>query len=240
MAMFRAACSSVNQRHPFWLTLRAGLTRTAWWLAPARCLLCGGPGVRPRVDLCGCCLDMLPREPAPWRAGPAPIDGSLSPWRYAYPIDALVRQLKFHGDRAPARVLGTLLACERRQLDRALPELLLPVPLHPQRLRERGYNQAAEVAIFAARVLGLRVDASLLVRRRATREQSSLPAALRATNVAGAFSADARAAGRHLALFDDVITTGHTAQAAASALLLAGARSVELWTLARAERRCLR
>jgi ComF family protein len=196
--------------------------------------------MQPRLDLCDCCLRLLPREPEPWRSGPAPIDFSLSPWGYAYPVDALVRQLKFLGDRAPARVLGTLLALERRELDRALPDLLLPVPLHPARLRERGYNQAAEIAIFAARILDLRVDTTLLERRRATQEQSSLPAALRAANVAGAFSADAHVAGRHLALLDDVITTGGTAQAAASALLLAGARSVELWTLARAGRRRLR
>jgi ComF family protein len=167
----------------------------------------------------------------------------VCPWVYAYPIDHCIQALKFQGERAWARVLGVLLACERRRVGGVLPaalplpDLVAPVPLHLRRLRERGYNQSADLARFAARALELPVDARALERCRATEVQSRLPASARAANVEGAFRAARPLQGLRVALVDDVLTTGSTTAAAAAALRAAGADSVELWVVARAARR---
>ena len=208
------------------------------FLAPPRCVLCEEPGLPGPLDLCAGCLAELP--------GVDPVDSFEShafdlvccPWRFDFPVDALVRALKFHGERAYARLLGTLLARERLHCDAPLPSLVVPVPLHPLRLRERGYNQAAELARFAARELALPLDRGLLRRTRPTRGQTGLGALQRMQNVAGAFAATRALRGApRLALVDDVVTTGSTVLAAAAALRAAGAGSVELWVVARARRR---
>lgn len=154
------------------------------------------------------------------------------PFSYAFPVDYCIRALKFHGERVYARVLGMLLAQARRELNIALPELLVPVPLHASRYRERGFNQAQELARFAARELGLRVDSRSLVRVTATREQSGLTLAARRENIRGAFRMQRSLPGRHIALIDDVLTTGSTASEAARVLKEAGAERIELWVAA--------
>ncbi len=210
--------------------------QTGRWLIPARCLLCSSAACPPGVDLCQLCMADLPAAPA-WTADVVPLSGVFCAWGYEYPIDRLVRALKFHGDRSVAGALGALLAM--RVADRCvpLPEVLVPVPLHPLRLRERGYNQADEIARHLAGRLSLRRLPRALERIRATAPQSQLPAAQRRSNLAGAFNVPARmvatVAGVDVALIDDVLTTGSTAQSAAQALLEAGARRVELWALAR-------
>jgi len=110
------------------------------------------------------------------------------------------------------------------------------VPLHAARLRTRGYNQALEIAHVVARRLAIPLDAHLLTRTRATAPQSDLPMAERRRNVKGAFAVRGRnrLAGKHVALLDDVMTTGNTVHAAAQALRKAGAREVEVWVVARA------
>jgi ComF family protein len=164
------------------------------------------------------------------------------PWRFEFPVDELVRALKFRGERTYARLLGTLLARERMQIapgveSAPLPDLVVPVPLHPRRLRERGYNQAAELARFAARSLALPLDLSLLRRTRATKGQTDLSALERTVNVAAAFASTRRLLhAPRVALVDDVVTTGSTVRAAAAALQAAGAGAVELWVVARARR----
>jgi ComF family protein len=220
-------------------TIAQLLTSCRRGLLPPTCLLCGAAGGADRLDLCEPCLGSLPR------AGPfalPPFTAVVCPWLYAYPIDHCIQALKFQGERAWARVLGVLLACERRRgggvppVALPLPDLVVPVPLHMRRLRERGYNQSADLARFAARALALPLDADALERRRATEVQSRLPAAARAANVAGAFRAARPLQGRRVALVDDVLTTGSTAAAAAAALVAAGAGGVELWAVARSAR----
>ena len=213
-------------------------------LFPPRCLLCDGSRCTAGVDLCELCARDLPRATPELQFGTKPLAASFSPWRYDYPVDRLVRALKFHGDRSVARTFGRLLARQRAAQGGALPgcvlpERVVPVPLHPRRLRERGYNQADEIARYVAAELGLRRMARALERIRDTPAQSRLRAAPRRRNLTGAFLAHPRAvaalAGRRIALIDDVVTTGSTARAAAAALLAAGAAQVELWTLARAD-----
>ena len=214
------------------------LTSCRYGLLPPTCLLCGAGGAD-RLDLCEPCLESLPR------AGPfalPPFAAVVCPWVYAYPIDHCVQALKFQGERAWARVFGALLARARLGVGGVppvalpLPRLVVPVPLHLRRLRERGYNQSADLARFAARALALPLDAHALERRRATEVQSRLPAAARAANVAGAFHAARPLQGLRVALVDDVLTTGSTVAAAAAALVAAGAGGVELWVVARSAR----
>ena len=236
-AMFAGSCRSVNLDRPMKSTLRRLVGALGALVAPPQCVLCDQPGLAGPVDLCAACLAELPRP-----AGDGPIPGGdfalvCCPWSFDFPVNALVRALKFHGERCHARLFGTLLARERARHGPPLPELVVPVPLHPLRLRLRGYNQAAEIACYAARELALPLDRNALRRLRPTREQSALRSRDRVANVAGAFAAARTLGGLRVALVDDVVTTGSTVNAAAVALREAGAVAVELWVVARAARR---
>ncbi len=206
-------------------------------LAPPQCVLCSQPGLPGPIDLCGSCLADLPHAALddPFLADT--FDLVCCPWSFGFPIDSLVRALKFRGERAHARILGTLLARERLRSAAPLPDRVVPVPLHPLRLRQRGYNQAAELARFAAHELSIPLDCTALRRTRATREQTGLGSDARALNVSGAFVVTRPLCGLRLALVDDVVTTGSTVGAAFAALKAAGAGGVELWVVAHAIRR---
>lgn len=169
-----------------------------------------------------------------------PYARCVAPWAYEFPVTHLVQALKYEGALANARILGTRIASAAgpalAQLagSKALP-LLVPLPLHPSRLVERGFNQSREIARIVARSLDLRLDERALRRVRATAPQVGLARLERAKNLSGAFLADTRiAAGRTIILVDDVVTTGSTAAAAARTLLGAGAQSVQVWAAARA------
>lgn len=222
-----------------WLTHGHLLTSV---IAPPVCLLCGGEGqpgpafCPPEpwgLDLCIHCEAALP-EAGPPRLPPG-MDEAHALFLYAPPVDQLIQRLKFQHQLAPARVLGMLMARARRGT--ALPLALVPVPLHPRRLRERGFNQSAEIGRHVARRLALPLRANLLERQRHTPAQSGLDAADRARNIAGAFRVrPGEAAPARVALLDDVLTTGATAAAAARALRAAGCREVLLWVCARTPR----
>src|SRR5690606_19812149 len=176
------------------------------------------------------------------RAGaePPPFDTAFCLFRYEDPVDQMIVRLKFHRDIAAARVLGTLLARAYQASGRALPQCLVPVPLHASRFRERGFCQTSLIAGHAARRLRLSsgrplpVRPELLQRVQAGRAQSRLLAHERARNLHGAFRSPAlRQSPRHIALLDDVLTTGNTALAATTALRLAGVERVDLWCCAR-------
>jgi len=153
-------------------------------------------------------------------------------------VDAALRALKFHGDLAPARVFGAVLAAEAACRG-PLPDLIVPVPLHSGRLHERGYNQAAMLARAAAAWLQRPCLPRLLERRRATAPQTTLAADQRRRNPAGAFALAPDAARQlrrlrsrvqHVAVVDDISTTGATLTAAATALQ--GFRSTSHWAVA--------
>ncbi len=166
---------------------------------------------------------------------PPAFDRLVAPFRYAYPLDGLVTRFKFHHDLAAGVLLADLMA-EAGTIDTAAPpDLIVPVPLHTQRLRERGYNQSLELAKRLAPALGLRIDPAALQRHRATAAQSELDAADRHRNVRDAFTADpTRVHDRHIILVDDVATTAATANACAQALKAAGAHTVTTLVIARA------
>jgi ComF family protein len=174
--------------------------------------------------VCGSCLRRAPR-----------FDAAFCGWRYAYPVDHMVRAVKYHGAVAPARVLGELLAVSLRARPvTSWPEVLLPVPLAPRRFRQRGYNQAIELARWLERRLAIPLHTDVLVRVRETREQAGLPRSERRKNLRGAFAMHGPPPARHVALVDDVITTGSTVNELARILKAAGVRRVEVWAVARA------
>lgn len=252
---------STSGRKVVSLRLRPGAWARGWdrllsaTLLPPACTLCGADGLPGPADLCGFCARELPRlehccprcalpqaphgregtgSCARCRRRPPEFDSALVPFEYAWPVDRLVRGLKFHGRRPFARVLGMELAAARQALGPPWPQCVVPLPLHPERFRERGFNQAEEIARHAARVLGLPLAGRVLERALPTREQSGLTAAERRRNVRHAFRMRRPLVGLHVALVDDVLTTGSTAAEAARALKAGGAASVELWAVARA------
>jgi ComF family protein len=166
--------------------------------------------------------------------------GRIAALRFESPADELVRRLKYAGVVANARVLGELLAHAVRQHGGELPKLLVPVPLHEARLRERGFNQAVAVARYTGRSLSIAHARHLVHRVRDTPSQTSLGVEDRQRNVRGAFAvASERARARlraaaHVAVVDDVITTGSTLEEMKALLLDVGVRRVDLWAVARA------
>ncbi|HEU4778576.1 MAG TPA: ComF family protein [Steroidobacteraceae bacterium] len=231
--MFEARHSIVNQLGWIWLTMALrGSKALIATLFPPQCCLCGFPDGSLDLDLCGFCFDELPWEPEH-------LPGALVALRFAPPVDDLIRDLKYRGITPNARVLGVLLAQMAKDQAAALPHLLVPVPLHDARLRERGFNQAAALARYAGRMLGIPVAPRALRRLRDTPSQTALSVEERHHNVRGAFGVrntrELRrllAAG-HVAVIDDVMTTGSTLAEARSVLLAAGVRQADLWAAAR-------
>jgi ComF family protein len=199
------------------------------FLWPAVCILCRRRGAF-GLDLCpGCEADFVPNDPPQ-------IESGYVPFRYAYPIDHLVRGLKFRGDLACGRVLGELFAARVLARAVALPELIIPVPLAQQRYRQRGFNQANELALPLRRVTGIPVRNDLVIRHRETAEQAVLDPEGRRKNVRRAFKMAAPLPARHVAILDDVVTTGSTVGEVARVLRSAGAERVEVWAICRAGR----
>jgi ComF family protein len=221
-----------------------------YWLFPPICLLCGAAG-EGEWDLCAGCRRDFPVNVNPCRRCAMPLgteaaltcgqchqrppffDLAYAPLLYQPPLDLLIKELKFHGRLAVAHLLGKWLGLAL-QSRCPLPEVIIPVPLHPARLRRRGYNQALELARPVARHLGIPLLFDSVRRVRPTAPQSQLDMQTRHSNVRGAFIVNRPLAARHLALVDDVMTTGSTLNELARVLRSAGAREIEVWTCARA------
>lgn len=224
--------------------MAGGLSRGVF---PPQCLVCGEAGAGGR-DLCRACAGDLPWQGAaclrcalPLSAGDAGqvcgfcrqqrpvLEQVHAAFLYASPVDGLLRRFKFHRDLPAGRLLAGLMA--ERLSGVARPQALLPVPLHRARLRQRGYDQARELARPLARALGIPLCDGLR-RTRATLPQSELDADQRRRNLRAAFLARPGLPA-HVALLDDVMTTGTTLQAAALALRRAGVTRVDAWVCAR-------
>jgi ComF family protein len=208
-------------------------------IAPPWCELCGLPfGAFPGFDaplpggreamgpghLCGACRRHPPRFYLRAAA------------RYGDTMREAIHAFKFAGRRSLAAPLGDLLAAVGREsLPVADPPLLVPVPLHRRRERERGFNQARLLAERVARHWSVPVRGDVLVRVTATLSQVDLPPEARRTNVRGAFAVrrPELAAGRHVVLVDDIFTTGATAAECTRCLREAGAGAVGVLALAR-------
>jgi len=223
------------------------------WLLPPRCVLCGGPCGA--VCICtGCRKDLPWHGPHCRRCGlplgsdrdevcgvcirrPPPFTRTVCPLRYDFPADRLVQAFKFKRQLAAGRVLSHLLCEAVTQLDAQLSDMLIPVPLHRWRMFTRGFNQAGEMAAYAGRVFQVQVLAGALRRRRNTPAQSGLSRRQRRRNLYQAFDWHGGVKpGRHVALIDDVMTTGATLAECARVLKRAGAKRVDVWVAARAVR----
>jgi ComF family protein len=238
----------VNRQSPF--KVDEILNCLGWTLISPRCLVCGGEPepTRRRLDLCRSCLRTLPRcgpscprcgAPVPdaqpcgaCRRRPPPWDSACIAFTYQEPIDRLLLALKFKGELAAGVLLGRLLA---RRLRMRQVDVIVPIPLAERRQAERRYNQAHELALQVSRRHGIPIDARALKRIRDTPAQMGLSATARRRNLRGALIADPhRLRGQRIAIVDDVVTTGATMAAAARITRAAGARSIEIWAVARA------
>ena len=216
-------------------------------LYPQRCLLCGMmkpensglclecrndlpylSGQCPRCSLptpgsrlCGHCQAHAPAQDACWAA-----------FEYTAPVSHLVCKLKFQRQLYYARTLGMLMA--QRIPDQTGPEVIIPVPLHRERLASRGFNQAFELARWIGKLHNIPVNSTACRRSRATREQSGLSASERRRNIRGAFEIDNALTAHHVALVDDVMTTGSTINELAAALRSCGVSCISAWVCARA------
>ncbi len=230
---------------PPWRWLATSLD---YLLAPGVCVACGGEvdGAR---QICACCEDRLPRIAEPCgacgepRAGPGIVCARClrnpprwqrlrAPYAYRGLARQYLLQLKFD----EATWLGRVLCDAGLEAFRAAeirPEVLLPVPLHRSRLLERGFNQAEFVARRLGAALDIALDRRALTRRRATEPQSGLSAARRRDNLRGAFAYEPRRQYRHVAVVDDIVTSGSTADEITKLLHRAGVDYVEIWALAR-------
>jgi ComF family protein len=189
---------------------------------PVSCPLCAGAS--PTGRACGACL-----------VHPPAFGATVAAHRYAFPLDRLVQGLKYEHRLALAQPLGDALAAAVLRAPPAYrrPEAIVAMPLAEPRQRERGFNQAIEIARVVARRTGVPV-AHGLVRTTSAPPQASLRWSERRRNVRGAFACTASFAGSRVAIVDDVMTSGATMTEAAKSLLRAGAASVHAWVVARA------
>ena len=224
-------------------------------LFPSCCASCTLPLLRPtRGPLCEGCWSRLPRHHSPLCSCGLPLPTAVAPpcgrcrrglglitrgfslGPYEGSLRRLVHEFKYRGKRRVAARLAELL-CAEPAIDGILAAgaVLLPVPLHPRRLAERGFNQSELLAAAVGKRTGLSVEPRALVRRKDTPPQAGLSAALRRRNMAGAFAVRKRVCvqGRTVVLVDDVLTTGATARACATPLRQAGAVAVHILTIAR-------
>lgn len=219
------------------------------YFLPSTCLLCHA-----LIPQAGCCLDC--RADLPWLdpgcercAKPLAVAGvcglcsfkppafaqTVAAFRYEPPIDAWITGLKFYEQLAVVPFLADCLwhACESRYYEQPWPQLLLPVPLHPERLRARGFNQAVLLASALSRRTQIPFRRAAIHKARLTRPQAELSRVARQKNLTHAFTLKRALTVTHVALIDDVMTTGATAREVARLLITHGVKRVDVWCVAR-------
>jgi ComF family protein len=199
--------------------LCVGCTRALPRLGPA-CPVCALP--TPSGTVCGHCL-----------ANPPPFDATLAAFAYAFPVDRLMHAFKYHGRVALAEWGAAAIRARRAATASALPQRLIALPLSRERQRERGYNQAHEIARVLGRELSVPLVRGGVRRDRPAPPQAALPWNERARNVRGAFACELDLRGLTVAVVDDVMTTGASLAEFARTLKRAGATRVENWVVAR-------
>ena len=218
---------------------------------PQNCLLCGADA-DPKSRFCDPCYSSLPfnHHACPRCALPLPADATAEtrcgaclnkrlPYaschtalRYEPPSNHLIAQLKFRHQLHLTAPLARLIIDRLGELD-SLPDLLLPVPLHQQRMRERGFNQAQELGRVLAKHYGIPLDGRLVKRIRETKAQSDLSEPLRRNNLRHAFRVHGSLQGSRVVIVDDVVTTGSTIHEMSKTLKRSGAPEISVWAVAR-------
>ncbi len=216
------------------------------------CFLCQAPLKRPSAICDACSRDLPLNQPACpacaipviqaghcaacLQANSPLIQRALCVYRYEFPLSTLIQQMKFHAHMGVAEFLGEKIADQLLVSGAPLPQAIIPVPLHPRRLAYRGYNQAAVLAAKISQRTGVPADFQMCRRLRHTVPQTELPADERRKNIRGVFkiSGTTVAGYRHIAIVDDVVTTGSTVAEIARLFLRAGTGRVDAWACARA------
>jgi ComF family protein len=230
--------------------LIVALGRTFDSLIPPRCLLCQEVVPRGQAFCCGCEAELpfndacCARCAAAIHAGelcgdclrsPPPFDTAFSPLRYHHPVDHLVHLLKYAENPAMGRMMGRYLGGELLAIrSTPWPDAIIPVALHRDRLRERGYNQALEICRTVSRVIGVPLDRDLVLRRKPTPPQVGRAKKDRQQNMRNAFILRRSPRFDNYAIIDDVITSGATVSAIAGVLRASGVKKIEVWSFARA------
>lgn len=221
---------------------------------PAHCLLCNAPCTNSH-GFCNPCFGVLPHNHARCKrcglslpfsdeqincgeciANPPPFDRAIALFDYEQPISSLIWRLKFSGHLSVARIFS---ACwinylTEYQQENTLPELIIPVPLYHSRLKHRGFNQALEIAKPIGKHFHIPIDTRTCIRIKNTQAQSSLPANKRKNNVNNAFGLSYPLTAKHVAIIDDVMTTGNTVSEISYLLKKSGVLKIDVWCCARA------
>jgi ComF family protein len=159
------------------------------------------------------------------------FDRTIAVFRYAHPVDAMLQRYKYQHRLHLAEPFADMLIAKLH--GRSSPDLIIPMPLHPQRLKERGFNQSLEIARHLATRLQVPLETAAVVRTKLSPPQASLPLKARVKNMKQAFASTRRFDGLRIALVDDVMTTGASLNALAKTIKDAGAEQVECWVIAR-------
>jgi ComF family protein len=222
------------------------------YMLPPTCILCGSSGLdsqdicqpcfndlQKNIDCCYRCAEIFETaNPTPQLCGhclskPPAFDETYAPFVYQDTIRFLIANLKFNRHYKNARLLAYLLA---NYLEKTAerPEIIIPVPLHIQRYRERGFNQSTEIAKTLSKRLNIPIDNKSCIRKRNTPHQIDLPAKQRHKNIRNAFEVSQPIKAQHVAIVDDVMTTGSTVNELAKVLKKAGVSQIDIWVCARA------
>ncbi len=190
------------------------------------CRCCGKYIEKSSTTLCGKCL-----------AQPPPYRHTVAAFRYQPPVSDWISAIKFYNKWYYTQMLGKLFAKRLLQTrsKEKWPELIIPVPLHHKRLRKRGFNQALEIAKPIAKAFNIPIDTQSIQRIKNTLPQSELSKASRQKNIKKAFHLGKPIIANHIAIFDDVITTGNTITELSQALKHHGVKTIEVWCCARAQ-----
>lgn len=222
------------------------------YLIPVTCITCGASGVNAQ-DICKSCIGDLQKNlyycsqcaktfPTPnstsklcWNCinNTYEFDKTYAPYIYQGIVRYLIITLKFRQQFKNARLLGYLLADNLKKTTK-LPEIIIPVPLHKRRLRERRFNQVIEIGKVISKQLGLPIDSKSCIRKRDTLHQVGLSKQQRRKNVHQAFALTKSINAQHVAILDDVMTTGYTTNEIAKLLKNQGIARVDVWVCARA------
>lgn len=215
----------------------------------SNCLLCGSPSEKNwclcnpcRLELpyiehsCKTCGSSVPLDVK--RCGACIVDPPktnqvVTILHYVSPVDYLVKKMKYHNQLEIAQLFGKLLVKQLETQQESWPDQIIPVPLHSSRLQQRGYNQAVEIARTVSKALNIPMNLTNCIRTRPTEPQFELSLDKRKTNVKNAFDIVHEIDAKHVAIIDDVMTTGSTVNELTSALLKSGIEKVDIWVCSR-------
>lgn len=187
-------------------------------LNPSCCSLCLTP--LPTFTHCGTCLNTPPL----WH-------NIVAGYRYAFPVDVMIQKLKYGLDLTLTPILANFIVSKINH--NRLPDAIIPVPLHPEKMKTRGFNQAIEISRYVSKQTDIPVLSHICLRVKNTPSQIELPWKKRQQNVRNAFTCQSDLTNKHIAILDDVMTSGATANALAKAIIKRGAAKVSVWVVAR-------